>query len=163
MIRFAEQAFDADLHDRGTFDCGVAVLNNYLQQLAQQHVQKNVASVFVLVDRQSPSQILGYYTLSAAQVDVAQLAEVDRRRLPRYPIPCFRMGRLACSIDWRGQGIGKLLLGCAVDRCLQAREQVAAYAMIVDAKDEIASAFYNHFGFRSLLDKPLTLYLPLGR
>jgi predicted GNAT family N-acyltransferase len=73
------------------------------------------------------------------------------------------MGRLACRTDQRGLGFGKLLLGCAVDRCLKARQQVAAYALLVDAKDDVAKAFYVHFGFKTFLDAPLTLYLPLGR
>ena len=55
------------------------------------------------------------------------------------------------------------MLGCAVDRCLKARQQIAAYALVVDAKDDAAKAFYLHFGFKSLLDAQLTLYLPLGR
>jgi len=73
------------------------------------------------------------------------------------------MGRLACRTDQRGRALGKLLMGCALDRCLQARKQLAAYAFIVDAKDDLAKAFYLHFGFMSLQDSPLTLYLPLGR
>jgi len=73
------------------------------------------------------------------------------------------MGRLACRSDRQGRGLGKLLLGCAVDRCLKARQLVAAYALIVDAKDESAKAFYQHFGFTAMLDETLTLYLPLGR
>ena len=59
--------------------------------------------------------------------------------------------------------MGKLVLGCAVDRCLKARQQVAAYALLVDAKDDAAKAFYLHFGFKPLQDAPLALYLPLGR
>ena len=59
--------------------------------------------------------------------------------------------------------MGKLLLGCAVDRCLKARQQVAAYALVVYAKDVAAKACYEHFGFAALRDSPLTLYLPLGR
>lgn len=73
------------------------------------------------------------------------------------------MGRLACRADEQGRGLGKLLVGCAVDRCLKAGQQVAAYALIVDAKDETAKRFYVHFGFRPTRDAGLTLYLPLGR
>lgn len=62
-----------------------------------------------------------------------------------------------------GSGFGKLLLGCAVDRCLKARQQVAAYALLVDAKDEVAKAYDVHFGFKTFPDAPLTLYLPSGR
>jgi predicted N-acetyltransferase YhbS len=73
------------------------------------------------------------------------------------------MGRLACRADQHGRGLGKLLVGCAVDRCLKARQQVAAYALIVDAKDDSAAAFYMHFGFSRFMDAKLALYLPLGR
>lgn len=157
-----EHPLDSKIHDR-SFDCGVPELNDYLQHYAEQHRKRGISSVYVLVDGDAPSRILGYYTLSAAEVDAAGLSEADRKRLPRYPVPCFRMGRLACSADQKGRGIGKLLLGCAVDRCLKARDQVAAYALIVDAKDEGAKDFYLHHGFKAFAGKPLVLYLPLGR
>lgn len=160
---FEEQRLDLAVHDRQGFDCGVPPLNEYLQRFAEQHRRKGISAPYVLVDSSAPSVILGYYTLSAAEVDVQHLAEADRKRLPRYPIPCFRMGRLACRGDQHGRGLGKLLVGCAVDRCLKARQQVAAYALIVDAKDDAAKGFYQHFGFTALLDNHLALYLPLGR
>ncbi len=150
------------LHDRAGFRCGVPELDDYIQRFAAQQVVRGVSAVYVLVDSAQPSQILGFYTLSAAQVDVMQMAEADRKKLPRYPVPCFRMGRLACSVKHRGQGVGKLLIGCAVDRCLQARKQIAAFALLVDAKGESAKAFYQHYGFTPCADSPLTLYLPLG-
>ena len=82
------------------------------------------------------------------------------RRLPRYPVPCFRTGRLAVSA--RHQGQGRVLRGLAVRRCLQARQSVAACALIVDAKHGRAQAFYQHRGFQTRVDEPLRLCLPLG-
>jgi GNAT superfamily N-acetyltransferase len=154
---------DPTVHDREGFDCGVQALDEYIRRLAEQHRRRGISSVFILTDSARPEYILGYYTLSAAEVDAARLAEADRKKLPRYPVPCFRMGRLACRADQRGRGLGKLLVGCAVDRCLKARQQVAAYALIVDAKDDSSAAFYVHFGFKPFLDAKRTLYLPLGR
>jgi hypothetical protein len=58
--------------------------------------------------------------------------------------------------------MGKLLIGCAVERCLQARKQVAAFALIADAKNLEAKAFYENYGFISCVDVSMTLYLPLG-
>ena len=139
------------------------VLDEYLRRLADQHRRRGISSVYVLAESAQPERILGYYTLSAAEVDGQRLTEAERKKLPRYPVPCFRMGRLACRTDQRGRGLGKLLLGCAVDRCLKARQQIAAYALVVDAKDDVAKAFYVHFGFKPLRDAPLTLYLPLGQ
>ena len=158
-----EHALDSSVHDRASFDCGIPALDEYLQRFADQHRRRGISAAYVLVDSTAPAMILGYYTLSAAEVDAARLPEAERKRLPRYPVPCFRMGRLACRRDQQGLGLGKLLMGCAVDRCLQARRHVAAYALVVDAKDATAKAFYEHFGFRPLRDADLTLFLPLGR
>lgn len=157
-----EQPLNPDLHDRAGFSCGISELDDYLHRFAVQHRRKGVSTVHVLVDTEKPSLILGFYTLSAAQVDIAELSDADRKTLPRYPIPCFRLGRLACRMDHRGRGLGKLLIGCAVARCLQARKQVAAFALIVDAKSPEAKAFYEHYGFTPCVDASMTLYLPLG-
>ena len=154
---------DPAIHDRQGFERGVPALDEYLHRFAEQHRRRGISSIYVLTESAQPERILGYYTLSAAEVDGHRLTEAERKKLPRYPVPCFRMGRLACRTDQRGQGLGKLLLGCAVDRCLKARQQVAAYALLVDAKDDVARAFYVHFGFKTLQDARLTLYLPLGR
>jgi GNAT superfamily N-acetyltransferase len=158
-----EHALDPVAHDRPAFTCGVPALDEYLHRFADQHKRRGISAAYVMVDSAAPAAILGYYTLSAAEVDADRLGAADRKRLPRYPMPCFRLGRLAISQGAQGQGLGKLLMACAVDRCLKARQQVAAYALVVDAKDEGAKAFYQHFGFKPLVDATLTLYLPLGR
>lgn len=157
-----EQALNPSLHDRAGFRSGEPVLDDYFHRNAAQHSAKGISTVYVLVDTAQPSVVLGFYTLSAAQLDVVQISDADRKKLPRYPLPCFRMGRLACRISHQGQGLGQVLMGLAVARCLQARQQVAAYALIVDAKHETAKAFYLHYGFTACKDAPLTLYLPLG-
>jgi predicted GNAT family N-acyltransferase len=157
-----ERPLDPERHDRAGFFCGVPALDDYLHRFAVQHIKKGVTTVHVLVDDAAPATLLGYYTLSAAEVDSVELHAGERKRLPRYPIPCFRLGRLACRADRRGEGFGKLLLAGAVERCLRAKQHVAAYALIVDAKDDGAAAFYRHYGFIVCASNPLMLYLPLG-
>lgn len=157
-----EHPLDPAIHDRASFSCGVAVLDEYLLRFAAQHRRKGVSTVYVLTDTEEPRTILGYYTLSAAQLETVELAEAHRSKLPRYPVPCFRMGRLATRADRRGSGLGRLLIGLAVTRCLEARKQVAAFALMVDAKDAPAKAFYEHYGFTPCTDTPMALYLPLG-
>ncbi len=157
-----EQVLDVRLHDRAAFHCGVPALDEFLHKYAAQQNAKGISTVFVLVDDAAPSKILGFYTLSAAQIGAKQLSELERKKLPRYPVPCFRMGRMARAIESRGTGLGEILIGCAVDRCLHARSLVGAYALLVDAKDESAKSFYERYGFVPCGDTPMTLYLPLG-
>lgn len=92
----------------------------------------------------------------------ASLSDKARQKLPRYPVPCFLMGRFAVASSHQSVGIGKVLMGRAVARCLEAKKQVAAYALLVDAKDESAKAFYLHYGFMPCREDGLRLYLPLG-
>ena len=158
-----EQALDTGRHDRAGFTCGVRALDEYLRRFAQQHRRKGVSTVYVLVDSEAPSLILGYYTLSAAQIDIASLRDTERIKLPRFPVPCVRMGRLASRADRRGEGLGRHLMGCAVARCLVASEQVGAFALVVDAKAVAAKSFYEHYGFIPCSAAPMMLYLPLHR
>lgn len=157
-----ERLFNAKLHDRSGFQCGEPALDDFLHKYAVQQSAKGICSIFVLIDDAAPREILGFYTLSAAQISVDQLSDTERKKLPRYPIPCFRMGRLARKIETRGHHLGELLVGLAVDRCLKARAHVGAYALLVDAKNDKAKSFYQHYGFIACADSPMTLYLPLG-
>jgi GNAT superfamily N-acetyltransferase len=158
---FEEHSLDVAVHDRKSFSCGVPALDDYLKQFAVQQSKKGVAIVRVLIDTKRPEEILGYYSLSAAQADMSVLSEQLRKKLPRYPVPCFRMGRLACGKNHQGKGIGRLLIGCAVDRCVEAKKLIGAFALIVDAKDASAKTFYEHYGFTACIDSEMTLYLPL--
>ena len=79
-----EQTFHVKLHDRADFCCGVPALDDYLRRFAAQQSAKGMACVYVLVDDLHPRQILGFYTLSAAQVDAQRLSETDCKKLPRY-------------------------------------------------------------------------------
>lgn len=146
-------------HDRTTFNSGSKPLDRYLQEQVTQDVRRRVAACFVaLADGQ---RIAGYYTLASASLLLADLPASTGKKLPRYPtVPAVRMGRLAVDQTLKGQGLGGALLADALDRA--ARSEIAAYALMVDAKDEAAAAFYRHHGFIALPDLPLTLFLPLA-
>lgn len=146
-------------HERAGFDCGSEPLTRYLRQQASQDMRRRVAACFVAL--QGESRIAGFYTLAAASVLLADLPAATARKLPRYPmVPAVRMGRLAVDQAFKGQGLGGALLADALARC--ARAEIAAHALVVDAKDEGAAAFYRHHGFQGLPDAPLTLFLPLA-
>jgi len=159
---FDEQQLDPARHNRKAFFCGVPALDRFLQQQAHQTMRRGVSQTFVPVPANTPAEIAGFYTLAPADARLADLQPADAKPLPPHPVPCFRMGRLARDQRWQGRGIGPLLLSLAVQRCLDAKRSVGGYALIVDAKDAAAKAFYEHHGFRTFQDTPQSLYLPLG-
>jgi len=149
-------------HNRQTFSCDHPALDRYLQQQARQDGEKRVAAVFVLV--QPPAcQVLGYYTLSASTLNAKEVPPELVRKLPRYPqLPVTLLGRLAVDQQLKGQGMGQFLLMDALHRSLQAAAGIAAMAVVVDAKDALAAAFYQHFGFIPLNLSASRLFLPMA-
>lgn len=145
-------------HERASFNSGTSALDRYLREQVMQDMRRRVAACFVALT--DDDRIAGYYTLASASLLLADLPEATAKKLPRYPtVPAVRMGRLAVDQVFKGQGLGGALLADALLRT--AHSEIAAYALMVDAKDPTAAAFYRHHGFIALPDAPLMLFLPL--
>ena len=133
-------------HDRNSFDCGVESLNTYFARQAAQDVRRRASACYVALDAKT-AKLAGYYTLAAAGVPLTDLPESLTKQLPRYPsVPVARVGRLAVDQAFHGKKLGGALLADAAVRA--ARSEVAVFALVVDAKDDAAEAFYLHHGFQ---------------
>ncbi|MFT3790234.1 MAG: GNAT family N-acetyltransferase [Rudaea sp.] len=162
-MALAIEKLQAARHDRTRFRCGAAELDRFLKELAGQHQRKHFSTTYVLVDDMTPAGILGFYCLSFGAMNLVDLSPAEQKKLPRHPVPVARMGRLAVDESCRGKGYGALLLQNAVKRCLNVREEIAHYALVVDAKNETAARFYEHFGFMPCTGDEAQWYLPLGK
>lgn len=147
-------------HDRTAFDCGNPALNNFLAKQARQNADRNVGVTHVVVDQPGSTDILGYYTLVTRTI-AREL--VPKSGLPRGDIGVVLLGRLAIAKKAQGQGLGKLCLLRAMHQVARAAEEIGIHALVLNAKDKEARAWYLHldFGFESLLDDPNHLYLPV--
>jgi GNAT superfamily N-acetyltransferase len=155
---FRVASLDVTLN-RDTFSSGSDPLDHYFQHQVTQDIRRRVTACFVALT--GKQIIAGYYTLAAASVPLNDLPSNIVKKLPRYPlVPAVRMGRLAVDQKFKGQGLGGALLADALSRASDS--DIAAYALLVDAKDEEAAAFYRHHGFISLPNTFLTLFLPLA-
>lgn len=159
------EQLNTTLHDRKSFDCGVNELNIFLKQHANQNQSKNMSKTYVAVVAVSADdhkKIYGYYTLSAGHIECDQLPENVKAKLPKYPIPIARIGRLAVDKDYKGQGIGGFLLHDAFVNVLSIADKMGVFAVVVDAKNNDAKSFYGNYGFTELQDSELTLFLPIN-
>jgi ribosomal protein S18 acetylase RimI-like enzyme len=145
-------------HDRATFSSGQPDIDDWFRRRASQDERRNVARVFVAADDELG--IIGFYSLSSYTLTLHDLPEDLARKLPRYDaIPAARIGRLGRDQRVRGPGMGELLLADAVRRILGAARSVAVFAIVVDAKDDTAAAFYRRFGFQPFPLHPRRLFL----
>jgi GNAT superfamily N-acetyltransferase len=123
-------------------------------------VKRLVASCFVLVET-ATGITAGYYTLAATSILANELPADVLKRLPRYPsLPAALIGRLAVDRRFHRRGFGGALLADAALRVL--RSDTRAFALVVEAKDESAVAFYRTLGFRPFNSRPMAMFLPLA-
>ena len=147
-------------HDRAAFGCGEEALDRYLRTQATQDIRRRVASCFVAIEV-TTGCLAAYYTIAAASIPTPQLPPEMIKRLPRYPtLPALRIGRLAVDLGFRGRGLGGAMLADAASRALQSPP--AVFALLVEAKNDDAVAFYRRYGFRPLTSQPWTLFLPMA-
>ena len=147
-------------HDRAAFACGEEALDRYLRTQATQDIRRRVATCFVAIEV-ATGEFAAYYTIASASIPTPQLPPEIVKRLPRYPtLPAVRIGRLAVDLQFRGRGLGAAMLADAASRTLQAPP--AVFALLVDAKNDDAVAFYRRYGFRPLASQPRTLFLPMA-
>lgn len=145
--------------DRSRFACGSDALDRYFREQASQDIKRRIATCFVAVSA-AAGDLAGYYTLTATSVPLNALAPEIGKKLPRYPVvPAALLGRLAVDRHYQGQGLGGVLLADALTRT--ARPELGVFAMVVDAKDETAQRFYEHYGFTLLPGETPACVCPL--
>lgn len=150
----------AKTHDRESFDCGDAALNDFLRRHARKSHVQGGAKTFLAIDDADGQRILGFYSVSPASIAFDRTPKLITRGLARHEVPVFRLARLAVARSVQGCGLGGQLLLAAGRRCLLAASQTGGVALLIDAKTERVAEWYAGYGAIPLLDAPLSLLLP---
>jgi ribosomal protein S18 acetylase RimI-like enzyme len=147
-------------HVKKEFDCGNPGLNDFIRRFAGQNAKKRFSTTYVVVESESVD-VLGYFSISVGSIACELIPDAARKKLPRYPVPVVKLGRLAVDKEVQNQQIGRILLIDALKKIVSIAEEVAVFAVEVDALNEGARRFYKKFGFEELKDDKLHMYLPL--
>jgi GNAT superfamily N-acetyltransferase len=148
----------AATHIQDGFECGEAVLDEWLKRRAMTNQLSGASRTFVVADQDS--RICGYYAMAAGAVSHRMATGAVRRNMPD-PVPVMVLARLA--VDRRAQGIklGASLLQDAVKRAVVVSQNVGVRALLVHALHDRANQFYAHYGFQESPQHPMTLMLKL--
>lgn len=136
----------ADRHTLDRFECGVVVLDRWLRNSARTAAAAGTAATYVLC---RGDRVVGYHALAMGSVGHEGAPSRIRRGMPD-PVPVVVLARLALDRAEHGSGLGGHLLVDALRRCVRGGTDFGARAVIVDAVDDDAAAFYRHFGFHDL-------------
>ena len=137
------------------FDCGEPSLNRFLRETARQYADRDFGVTYVAIPEVGSSQILGYYTMTMAEI---ASEVIPQKGLPsRQPIPVALLGRLAVDLGTQGNRVGERLLFDALSNTQQISSRIGCFAVVVDALTESAKNFYLRYGFVVLSDEPASL------
>lgn len=115
-------------------------------------MDRMLTAVFVMAES---GTIKGYYSLSSNSVKRELVPETILKKLPKsyHNLPATLLGRLAVDIQFKGQGLGRLLLIDALKRSYDnSKTSSGSMAVVVDPLDDEAIKFYRKFGFIELAD-----------
>lgn len=153
---FSEPAPINSTHDVSRFDCGKALLNDWLRDRALKNDGK-ASRCFVVCDGHS---VVGFYALAAGAVRHDQAPGALKRNMPEQ-IPVIVLGRMAVDKEHQRKGLGPALLQDALRRALSVASNIGARAVLVHAIDHEVVPFYTQYGFKPFPDGDLTLFLSM--
>lgn len=149
-------------HNRNAFFCGNTMLDNYFKKQINQDIKRKLTTCFVLIEKNKPEEIMGFYTLSNYSIPLESIPENIKKKLPQsyIKIPTTLLGRLAVDEKKQGKGIGSFLLFDALKRSYNISKILGSFAVIVDPIDIEAEKFYEKYGFIKLPDSG-KMFLPM--
>ncbi|MDB5685587.1 MAG: family acetyltransferase [Rhizorhabdus sp.] len=145
----------SELHDIATFACGKPALDSWLKGRALANQRRGFTVVMVVHEAM---RVAGYYGLAPTAILPAAMPRAIRTGQPPSPVPCLLLGQIAIDIAWRGQGLGTALLAHALRRCIAAADLIGGRALVVNAIDEEAVAFWQRRGFLPGKEDRFTLF-----
>lgn len=158
QFRVVQLTTEHDKKAREQFNSGSPALDTYFQTRVTQDIRSNVTKCYVALQ---DDRIAGFYTLASMSLNLNELPPEYQKKLPRYPMaPAVLVGRLAVDQNFRDSGLGRVLIADALTKTIEST--AGNFALVVDAKDENAKAFYLHLDFIPLKSRPDTLFLPVA-
>ena len=144
--------------DFDAFDCGVAVLNEWLKRHALANDASGMTTVYVTTKE---GRVVGYYGLCTSVVEHDHAIRKVARGMPKHPIPALLITRFAVTSDAQRLGLGRHLLRDAFVRAAKVASEVGVRALHVHAKDDRAREFYAKYGFVSSPIDEAHLQMPI--
>lgn len=130
--------------DRSGFHSGDEALDRFFHRYAgQNQFRHHLGVTYVAADGE---RIVGFATVAPRHIDIDDLPERLRKKLPRYPIPVLGLARLAVDASARSLGLGSQLLRFVLQLATNMAGDVGCAGVVVDAKPG-AVEFYAKYGF----------------
>lgn len=142
-------------HDVAQFNCGKSALNDWLRKYALSNQRNGFTRVVVVC---AGNRVAGFYGLAPTTVLPNLMPRRIRTGRPPTQIPAILIGQLAVDLQYSGIGLGSALLRHALERAVDGGRLLGGRAILVDAIDEEAEAYWRANGFEPLAEKRSVLF-----
>lgn len=164
---FKIEPFDPKSHDRTAFSCGVAQIDNYLKLTAKKSSKADVVRIWVILDHDV--RIIGFYGINMHAIAAENMPSAYQKKAPKHGLlPAAFIAMIGVDQSQQGEGIGGVLLADALSRIGRVADEIGTTAVLLDILDDgddeaVARRrrYYESFGFASLPDQPLRLFMPI--
>lgn len=144
-------------HPVRMFSCEDDQITEYLQEEAFEDMQRNVARTFVEIDHGMPaaSNVAGFFTLRA---DLLRISEsyfddwIDKRG--SIEVPIVELVWLARGLQWRGTGVGDLLMIEALTIVKNAADCVGMIGLHLRTTPQ-GRELYERYDFQEFTEHPI--------
>lgn len=154
------ELLDPSRHDRGRFDSGERVLDEWLRRDAGQSRRRDTAATWVIAD--GDGVVVAFASLSMTGIERSAAPGVLAKGAPD-PVPALLIGRLAVDGSCAGLGVGTALVAHVLATAVELNVTAAVCrAVVVTSLSPRARSWWERFGFGRLdVDDPdgLDLFL----
>jgi predicted N-acetyltransferase YhbS len=134
--------------NRETFDYGRESINQWFRRHAWRNQESDVSRTNVVCDINT-GDVIGYVSLSAAQISRAFLPKSAQRNQPD-PLPAMLLGQLAIDRRYQGRGYARSLMWFALKTSIRFSKDIGCFAVLTHPLDDELRVFYQRFGFEDL-------------
>jgi GNAT superfamily N-acetyltransferase len=156
-------ALDPRRHDRGRFDSGEPVLDEWLRRYAGQNRRRDTAATWVITD--AHYVVAAYASVAMTGIDRSAGPDALAKSAPD-PIPALLLGRLAVDRRYTSLGVGTALALHVLATAVELNERAACRAVVVTALNAAARTWWERLGFCPFdpdESEQLDLYLPTSQ
>lgn len=143
------------------FDCEDSDLNEFLFEKAKLYKKEFLATTFIL---ENEERTIAYYSIFNDSLKVEEESFASKSALRRFlkelvshpkrhlkSFPALKIGRLGIDKNFKGKGLGKLIVNNIINDTLELNEKQACKLITVDAYNQ-SLIFYERLNFEYLTE-----------
>lgn len=132
--------------DVSKFYCGEKDIDDFIHKEALDFQNERLGVTYLC---HYENELLGFVTLSMADLRKEKMETEDRLPIGRETYPALQISQLAVQKEFQGEKIGTYLCDFCLDRAIRFSERVGCRFLVLNAI-QTAISFYEGYGFKLL-------------